>query len=125
MCNVVAVEVRSQMASQYGCSNGYFYRVLACSAGGPGFESRMRRKILRCSMQRMWMALVKPLQCNDTEYTQKLPGTGSLHLENNFLTIKFVRFASILKKHRYGTLRSLFVFIVAITTTIQNIYFRF
>ncbi len=34
-------------------SNGSLHRVLACSAGGPGFDSRLRHNILRCSMQRM------------------------------------------------------------------------
>jgi hypothetical protein len=32
----VATQVRSRMATKYGCSNGSFHRVLACSAGGPG-----------------------------------------------------------------------------------------
>ncbi len=34
-------------------SNGSLHRMLACCAGGPGFDSRLRRNILRCSMQRM------------------------------------------------------------------------
>ncbi len=42
-------------------SNGTLHRVFACSEGGPGFDSQLRRNILRCSMQRMWVALVKPL----------------------------------------------------------------
>jgi hypothetical protein len=46
----VAAQFRSQMATKYGSSNGSFQRVLACSAGGPGFDSRLRRNILRCSM---------------------------------------------------------------------------
>ncbi len=49
----VAAQVRSRIATKYGRSNGFFHRVLACSAGGPGFDSRLRRNILRCSMQRM------------------------------------------------------------------------
>jgi hypothetical protein len=28
------------------------FKVLACSAGGPGFDSRLRHNILRCSMQK-------------------------------------------------------------------------
>jgi hypothetical protein len=36
--------------------------VFACSAGGPGFNSRLRRFGLGFSMQRMKVALVKPLQ---------------------------------------------------------------
>ncbi len=50
----VAAQVRSRMATIYGRLNGSFHRVLACSAGGPGFDSRLRRNILRCSMQRMY-----------------------------------------------------------------------
>jgi hypothetical protein len=57
----VAAQVRSRMASKNGRSNGSFHRVHACSAGGPRFDSRLRRNILRCSLQRMLMALVKPL----------------------------------------------------------------
>ncbi len=34
----VAAQVRSQMATKYGRSNSSFHRVLACSAGGPGFD---------------------------------------------------------------------------------------
>ncbi len=49
----VATQVRSRMAIKYGRSNGTFHRVLACSAGGPGFDSRLRHYILRCSMERM------------------------------------------------------------------------
>jgi hypothetical protein len=48
----VAAQVRSRMATRYGRSNGSFHRVLACSAGGPGFDSRLRHSILRCSMQK-------------------------------------------------------------------------
>ncbi len=48
----VAAQVRSRMATKYGRSNGSFHRVLACRAGGPGFDSRLRHKILRCSMQK-------------------------------------------------------------------------
>ena len=59
---IVAAQERSRMATKYGRSNGSFHRVLACSAGGPGFDSRLRHNILRCSMERMQMALVKPLQ---------------------------------------------------------------
>ena len=33
------------MATKYGRSNGSFHRVLACSAGGPGFDSRLRRLV--------------------------------------------------------------------------------
>ena len=52
--------------------------------------------------------------------------TGSLRLENNFLTIEFVRFASIQKKTPLSKFTFAFRFhIVAITTTIQNVYFRF
>jgi hypothetical protein len=41
------------MATKYGRSNGSFQkRVLACSAGGPGFDSRLRHNILRCSIQK-------------------------------------------------------------------------
>ncbi len=60
--HAVAAQVRSRMITKYGRSNGSFHRVLACSAGGPGLDSRLRHTILRCSMQRMQMALVKPLQ---------------------------------------------------------------
>ena len=49
----VATQVRSRMAIKYGRSNGSFHRVLACSAGGRGFDSPLRRNILRCSMERM------------------------------------------------------------------------
>ncbi len=49
----VATQVRSRMATKYGRSNGSFPRVLACSAGGPGFDSWLRHNILRCSMERM------------------------------------------------------------------------
>ncbi len=48
----LAAQVRSQMATKYGRSNGSFHRVLACSARGPGFDSRLRHNILRCSMQK-------------------------------------------------------------------------
>jgi hypothetical protein len=48
----VAAQVRSRMATKYGYSNGSFQRVLACSAGGPGYDSRLRHNILRCSMQK-------------------------------------------------------------------------
>jgi hypothetical protein len=48
----VAAQVRSRMATKYGRSNGSFHRVLACSAGGPGSDSLLRRNILRCSMQK-------------------------------------------------------------------------
>ena len=40
------------MATKYGRSNGSFHRVLACSAGGPGFDSRLRHNTLRCSIQK-------------------------------------------------------------------------
>jgi hypothetical protein len=40
------------MATKYGRSNGSFHRVLACSAGGPGFKSPLRRNTLRCSIQK-------------------------------------------------------------------------
>ncbi len=46
----VATQVRSRMATKYDRSNGSFHRVLACSAGGPGFDSPLRSNILRCSM---------------------------------------------------------------------------
>jgi hypothetical protein len=49
----VATQVRFRMATKYGRSNGSFHRVLACSAGGPGFDSPLRRNILRYSMERM------------------------------------------------------------------------
>ncbi len=39
--------------------------VFTCSAGGPGFDSHLRRIILGCSMQRMQVALVKPLHSGD------------------------------------------------------------
>jgi hypothetical protein len=45
-----ATQVRTRMATKYGRSNGSFHRVLACSAGGPGFDSPLRRNNLRCSM---------------------------------------------------------------------------
>ncbi len=48
----VAAQVRSQMASQYDRSNGSFHRVLACSAGGPGFNSWLRHSIIKCSIQK-------------------------------------------------------------------------
>jgi hypothetical protein len=48
----VATQVRSRMATKYGRWNGSFHRVLACSAGGPGFDSRLRHNTLRCSMQK-------------------------------------------------------------------------
>jgi hypothetical protein len=48
----VAAQVRSRMATKYGRSNGSCHRVLACSAGGTGFDSRLRCNILRCSMQK-------------------------------------------------------------------------
>jgi hypothetical protein len=64
---IVAAQVRSRMATKYGPSIGSFHRVLACSAGGPGFDSWLRRNILRCSMQRMLMALVKPLHSGDPD----------------------------------------------------------
>jgi hypothetical protein len=48
----VAAQVRSRMVTKYGPSDGSFHRVLACSAGGPGFDSRPRHNILRCSMQK-------------------------------------------------------------------------
>ncbi len=40
------------MTTKYGHSNGSFHRALACSAGGPGFDSRLGHNILRCSMQK-------------------------------------------------------------------------
>jgi hypothetical protein len=43
---IVAAQVRSRMATKYGRSNGSFHRVLACSAGSPGFDSRLRHNIL-------------------------------------------------------------------------------
>jgi hypothetical protein len=49
----VATQVRSRMATKYSRSNGSFHRVLACSAGGPGFDARLRHNILRYSMERM------------------------------------------------------------------------
>jgi hypothetical protein len=49
---LVATQVRSRMATKYGRSNGSFHRVLASSAGGPGFDSRLRHNTLRCSMQK-------------------------------------------------------------------------
>jgi hypothetical protein len=48
----VATQERSRMATKFGRSNGSFHRVLACSAGGPGFDSRLRHNTLRCSMQK-------------------------------------------------------------------------
>jgi hypothetical protein len=39
------------MATKYDHSNGSFHRVLACSAGGPGFD-HLRHNILRCCMQK-------------------------------------------------------------------------
>jgi hypothetical protein len=50
--SALAIQVRSRKATKYGRSNGSFHRVLACSAGGPGSESPLRRNILRCSMQK-------------------------------------------------------------------------
>ncbi len=47
----VAAEVRSRMATKHSRSNCSFHWVLACNAGGPGFDSPLRRNILRCSMQ--------------------------------------------------------------------------
>ena len=46
------------MATKYGRSNGSFHRVFACSAGGPGFDSRLRRinrvsQLTAASEQRM------------------------------------------------------------------------
>jgi hypothetical protein len=38
------------MATKYSRSNGSFHRLLACSAGGPGFDFPLRRNNLRCSM---------------------------------------------------------------------------
>jgi hypothetical protein len=46
----VATQVTSRMATKYGRSNGSFHTVLACSAGGPGFDSPLIRNILRFSM---------------------------------------------------------------------------
>jgi hypothetical protein len=51
--HIVATQVKSRMATEYGRLNGSFHRVFACSAGGPGFDSRLRHNILRCSMERM------------------------------------------------------------------------
>jgi hypothetical protein len=49
----VAAQTRSpRMSPKYRRSNGSFHRVLACSAGSPGFDSRVRYNILRCSMQK-------------------------------------------------------------------------
>ncbi len=60
--SAVAAQLRSRMATEYSSSNGSFHTVLACSAGSPGFDSRLIHIILRCSIQRMQMALVKPLR---------------------------------------------------------------
>ncbi len=46
------------------CLNGSLHRVFACSAGGPGFDSRLRRNILRCSMQKDVDGQVSTLQYN-------------------------------------------------------------
>jgi hypothetical protein len=40
------------MATYYGRSHGSFHRLLACSAGCPGFEFPLRRDVLRCSMKK-------------------------------------------------------------------------
>jgi hypothetical protein len=48
----VAKQSEIPNGNKYGHSNGSFHRVLACSAGGPGFDSRLRHNILRCSMQK-------------------------------------------------------------------------
>jgi hypothetical protein len=48
----VVAQLRSRIAIIFDRSNFSFHRVLACSAGGPGFDSRLRRHILRCSMQK-------------------------------------------------------------------------
>ncbi len=49
---IVATQIRSRMATKFGRSNGSFHRVLACSAGGPGLDSRLRHNTLRCSMHK-------------------------------------------------------------------------
>jgi hypothetical protein len=63
----VATQVRFRMATKYGRSNGSFHRVIACNAGSPGFDSRLRHNILRCSMERMEMAMVKSLHSGDPD----------------------------------------------------------
>ncbi len=37
--DIVAAQVRSRMAIRYGRSNGSVHKVVACRAGGPGFDS--------------------------------------------------------------------------------------
>jgi hypothetical protein len=50
---LVIVQGEGPNSSQYRRSNGSLHRVFACGAGGPGFDSRLRRFGLGCSMQRM------------------------------------------------------------------------
>jgi hypothetical protein len=52
----VAVVIQAEVpnSSLQCCSNGSLHRVFACSAGGPGFDFRLRRFDLGCSMQRMY-----------------------------------------------------------------------
>jgi hypothetical protein len=69
-------QVRSRMATKYGRSNGSFHRVLACSAGGPGFDSRLRHNILRCSMQKDVDGSGQPLHSGDPDVP---PVFTSLH----------------------------------------------
>ncbi len=49
----VVVQAEVPNSSQYRRLNGSLHRVFACSAGGPGFDSQLRRFGLGCSMQRM------------------------------------------------------------------------
>jgi hypothetical protein len=51
--NIVVVQAEVPNSSQERRSNGSLHRVFACSAGDPGFDSRLRRISLGCSMQ--WM----------------------------------------------------------------------
>ncbi len=45
MCPCVVVQVEVPNGSQLRRSNGSLHRVFACSAGGPGFDSRLRRLV--------------------------------------------------------------------------------
>ncbi len=40
------------MATKYGRSNGSFHKALACSAGGPEFNSQLKHNIVRCFIQK-------------------------------------------------------------------------
>jgi hypothetical protein len=59
-----ATQVRSRMATKYGHSNGSFHRVLACSAGGPGFGSPLRRNILRWLWSSLYSTILTHIRAN-------------------------------------------------------------